>query len=224
MTFAKLLQSWWARLPQSKGGKLVVWSDCEDLLQAKQLQIPADDILDMYVPGRLRCPKCSFELSKATIFAQSGAIGASKAEVYQEAEPCPNDGTLMDRVTWREEADRNREYAEKLISEIIEATGTQSLPEAMEAIKTARAEALASAAVQPGTTLERSWEAFAEERSGMLSQAPLGFARQAFYAGAQTLCCAMDAAIESEASDEDAAVQLDALYKELVDAVEEMKL
>jgi hypothetical protein len=106
---------------------------CEEETAAAGLKLSPDDVLDLYVPGRLRCPTCKFELTKATLFAKSGQIGASKAEVYQESEPCPNDGEPMVRVTWREEADANREYATRLIDEIIEATGAKSLPEALQA-------------------------------------------------------------------------------------------
>ncbi len=111
---------------------------CEEEKAAAGLKLSPDDVLDVYVPGRLRCPTCNFSLTKATIFVQSGQIGASKKEVYQESEPCPNDGEPMVRVTWREEADSNREYAERLITEIIDATGANSLPEALQAASAPR--------------------------------------------------------------------------------------
>lgn len=124
-----------ALMGRTQAGDLIVGEGgAERVLQrVKQLALAPDDVLDVYVPGRLRCPKCKFELTKATLFLQSGQIGASKKEVYQESEPCPNDGTLMDRVTWREESDANREYATRLIDEIIQATGANSLPEALQA-------------------------------------------------------------------------------------------
>lgn len=124
-----------ALMGRTQAGDLIVGEGgAERVLQrAKQLALAPDDVLDVYVPGRLRCPKCKFELTVATLFLQSGEIGASKKEVYQQSEPCPNDGTLMDRVTWREEADSNREYATRLIDEIIQATGANSLPEALAA-------------------------------------------------------------------------------------------
>jgi hypothetical protein len=112
---------------------------CEEETAAAGLKLSPDDVLDVYVPGRLRCPTCKFELTKATLFVKTGQIGASKAEVYQESEPCPNDGEPMVRVTWREEADANRAYAMKLIDEIIQATGANSLPEALQAAAAPRA-------------------------------------------------------------------------------------
>lgn len=131
-----------ALMGRTQAGDLIVGEGgAERVLQrAKQLVLAPDDVLDVYVPGRLRCPKCKFDLTKATLFVQSGQIGASKKEVYQESEPCPNDGTLMDRVTWREEADSNREYATRLIDEIIQATGANSLPEALQAAAKAKEE------------------------------------------------------------------------------------
>jgi hypothetical protein len=77
---------------------------------------------------------------------------------------------------------------------------------------------------EPGTTLERSWEGFAEERAGMAADAPLAFARQAFYAGAQSFCAVMGAALADESSDEESTRQVDAVYVELAAAIKELKL
>jgi hypothetical protein len=216
-----------ALMGRTQAGDLIVGEGGAErvLLRAKQLAMPPDDVMDVYVPGRLRCPKCTFELTKATLFVQSGQIGASKAEVYQEAEPCPNDGTLMDRVTWREESDRNREYAEKLISEIIESVGAQSLPEAFELIKEARAEAQRSEATQPSTTLNESWERFAQEFASIRETSPLQFALMSFFAGAQTIVGIMNAAMDDESiSEEESFERMEAAYKELAEAIEELKI
>lgn len=213
-----------ALMGRTQAGDLIVGEGgAERVLQrAKQLALAPDDVLDLYVPGRLRCPKCRFELTKATIFVQSGDIGASKAEVYQQSEPCPNDGTLMDRVTWREEADANRQYAERLINEIIEAVGVKSLPEAMEAIKIAREEAMFVTPEKPATTLKEAWEKFSNEQGH--AQVEIGPARKAFYAGAQVFCSTMNDILEGDTEANEAAEQVEALYRELEEAVEEMKL
>lgn len=213
-----------ALMGQSPSGDLIVGEGGAErvLAHAKRLALSPDDVMDIYVPGRLRCPKCTFELTRATLFVKTGQVGASKAEVYIQGEPCPNDGTIMDRVTWREESDRNREYAEKLITEIIESVGAQSLPEAFELIKAARAEATASDAVQPGSTLNAAWERFSEEEQH--AQVEIRAARRGFYAGAQTFVGIMNAALDDEIGDEDSSRQMEAAYKELEQAIEEMKL
>jgi hypothetical protein len=192
---------------------------CEEEKAAAGLKLSPDDVLDVYVPGRLRCPTCNFQLTKATLFVQSGQIGASKAEVYQESEPCPNDGDPMVRVTWREEADANREYAGRLIDELLEATGATSLPAAMEAIKDIR-----SSDVEPSGTLNEQWQQFAQEFESMRADAPLQFARMAFFAGAQSFCSAMAGALDEQISDKESMRLVDAVYAELAAACEEMKI
>jgi hypothetical protein len=54
-----------------------------------------------YMPGQFRCPICKFQLSKQTMFVQSGSIGVSETDL--ESEECPNDGTPMIHVTYREQ-------------------------------------------------------------------------------------------------------------------------
>lgn len=51
----------------------------------------------VHVPGWLVCKKCSFGLSKRTIFMGSGTIGANN-----EPDHCPNDGAPLWRVTERQ--------------------------------------------------------------------------------------------------------------------------
>jgi hypothetical protein len=53
-----------------------------------------------FMPGQFRCPKCEFQLSKQTMFMQSGSIGISESDL--ESELCPNDGTPMVHVTYKE--------------------------------------------------------------------------------------------------------------------------
>jgi hypothetical protein len=95
-----------------------------------------DDVMDVYVPGRWRCLKCEFQLSSATLFMASGEIGCTRDQVMKmEGECCPNDGTPMVRVTWREEADHNRQWGIDLMEEIIAVTYAASLPEALESAR-----------------------------------------------------------------------------------------
>lgn len=65
-----------------------------------------------FMPGCFRCPKCAFVLTKSCINANSGAIGTREQE--RQSEPCPNDGTMMVHVTYREQLEV---YAERLKEE-----------------------------------------------------------------------------------------------------------
>lgn len=54
----------------------------------------------VYVPGRWTCPKCGYVVNKAVLSMADGEVYASK----EDGGPCPNDGTPLERVTWREDA------------------------------------------------------------------------------------------------------------------------
>lgn len=107
-----------------------------------------EDHLDIYVPGVLRCPQCSFELTKATLFVGLGEIGLTREQAYCKSEPCPNDGTPMVKVRWSERAQQNYEAYGALMNEIIGIAGLSiqcdSLPEALSTLRQhmARVEAL----------------------------------------------------------------------------------
>lgn len=67
---------------------------------AEQLVVP--DLYRLaFIPGCFRCPKCGFVLTKACINATTGEIGTRETE--RESETCPNDGTFMVHVTYREQ-------------------------------------------------------------------------------------------------------------------------
>jgi hypothetical protein len=71
------------------------------------------DLYDLaFMPGQFRCPKCGFQLSKQTLSVAHGAIGTTPEN--RESEPCPNDGTMMVHVTYREQLEA---YAERLKEE-----------------------------------------------------------------------------------------------------------
>lgn len=53
-----------------------------------------------YVPNKLRCAKCSFELERLTMNANTGAVGIGT----NEPERCPNGCGPLWRVTWEQEA------------------------------------------------------------------------------------------------------------------------
>lgn len=55
---------------------------------------------NLLCPGQMRCAKCKLELTRRTLFVQSGAIGAGSSET----EPCPNGCGPLWPVTWEQEA------------------------------------------------------------------------------------------------------------------------
>src|ERR1039458_7853020 len=54
----------------------------------------------LYKPGSFVCPKCGFVLEVRTISVSTGQIGIRKDG--EHADPCPNDGETMNRVTWKD--------------------------------------------------------------------------------------------------------------------------
>lgn len=53
-----------------------------------------------YVPNKLRCAKCNFELERLTLNANTMAVGIGT----NEPERCPNGCGPLWRVTWEQEA------------------------------------------------------------------------------------------------------------------------
>jgi hypothetical protein len=66
----------------------------------------------VHVPGVWRCAKCNFQLIQSTLNANSGAITAR-----DEPSSCPNDGSPMWRVTWKEHAEEAYERYEERLEE-----------------------------------------------------------------------------------------------------------
>jgi hypothetical protein len=66
----------------------------------EEIEIP--DLYQLaYMPGCFRCPKCGFALTKTTINVATGQTGTT--EHNRQSEECPNDGTFMVHVTYREQ-------------------------------------------------------------------------------------------------------------------------
>lgn len=65
-----------------------------------------------FMPGCFRCPQCGFTLTKACINPNLDVMGTREQD--RESEPCPNDGTYMVHVTYREQVEA---YAERLKEE-----------------------------------------------------------------------------------------------------------
>ena len=80
-----------------------------------------------FVPGVFRCAKCGFQLIQSNLNATDGMITARDAP----GDKCPNDGSPMWRVSWREYAIEQIEGYDRLISEKdAEITALQSTPNA----------------------------------------------------------------------------------------------
>lgn len=65
-----------------------------------------------FMPGQFRCALCGFQLSKQTISMASGRVGTTPQD--RQSEPCPNDGTDMVHVTYREQLEA---YSARLTEE-----------------------------------------------------------------------------------------------------------
>src|ERR1700735_2415838 len=82
----------------------------------KDKQAIVSDVPDLYrlafMPGCFRCPQCGFQLSNQTLCVPTGQIGTKEAD--RDSEPCPNDGTMMVHVTYKEQLEV---YAARLTEE-----------------------------------------------------------------------------------------------------------
>jgi len=66
---------------------------------------------ELYVPGEFRCAKCGFTLSQFTLDAGTGVV----SDRDHPGERCPNDGSPLWRVTWKERA---HEHYQRAVEEI----------------------------------------------------------------------------------------------------------
>jgi hypothetical protein len=84
-----------------------------------------------FMPGCFRCKVCGFVLSKVCINPDLEVIGTREED--RESEPCPNDGTPLTHITYREQLEV---YAERLKEEFaryeILKTAASALIEGME--------------------------------------------------------------------------------------------
>lgn len=95
-------------------------------LQLKIFPGPVTEDGDV-VPGEFRCPQCLFHLKTSTLFAQSGVVNADREA---KPGPCPNDGTMMEPMTWKESARDAGEFAEQMFfyAQKLEAAWPESYP------------------------------------------------------------------------------------------------
>ena len=67
----------------------------------------------VYVPGRWSCAKCAYVVSKAVLSMADGEAYASQ----EDGGPCPNDGTPLEHVAWREDAKSLSRWGDNLMDE-----------------------------------------------------------------------------------------------------------
>ncbi len=79
----------------------------------------------LYTPASFACDKCGFRLEIRTMLAATGEVGIKRGGEDCN-EPCPNDGTLMRRVTWKEMALDSSDSAHELMLALIESVKLQS--------------------------------------------------------------------------------------------------
>jgi hypothetical protein len=78
----------------------------------------------LYMPASFVCDECGFRLEKRTLIAQTGQVGIKKGGY--EPDPCPNDGSAMRRVTWKEAYEDSSESSSELMEALIESVKLQS--------------------------------------------------------------------------------------------------
>lgn len=91
----------------------------------------------VYVPGHLKCGRCNFRLVSSTLHVQNGVITARDT-----ADICPNDGTPMQRVTWREDVEEAHERWEEQVARAVAAEAALSAAEQREARAVERLQAI----------------------------------------------------------------------------------
>ena len=78
----------------------------------------------LYMPASFVCPECGFRLEKRTLIAQTGQVGIKKGG--EEPDLCPNDGSVMRRVTWKEAYEDSSDSGNELMEALIESVKLQS--------------------------------------------------------------------------------------------------
>ena len=78
----------------------------------------------LHMPASFVCDACGFQLEKRTISAQTCQVGIRNGG--EDSEPCPNDGKLLRRKTWKEAYDEAADSAHELMLALIESVKLQS--------------------------------------------------------------------------------------------------
>lgn len=80
-----------------------------------------------FIPGVFKCPQCGFVLSRTTLNVAQGVVGTTERD--RESSECPNDGTFMVHVTYREQLE---ECNERCFAEIHANAALKARAEAAE--------------------------------------------------------------------------------------------
>lgn len=81
---------------------------------------------NLFVPGVMRCAKCSFVLHRVTLHAYSGGVSAGDSK----SEPCPNGCGPLWPMTWRQQAEELQERCEEQLARAVLAEGCLAAIEA----------------------------------------------------------------------------------------------
>ena len=65
------------------------------------------------VPGKMRCAKCNFQLTRQNLYMLSGTVGPGT----NETEPCPNGCGPLWPMTWQQEAHELGERLEQMFNQ-----------------------------------------------------------------------------------------------------------
>lgn len=88
------------------------------------------------VPGAWVCDTCGFRLQKMKLRANDMAVGVDSSDVQ---DICPNDGTSMRALTWKEDAEASdRVGIEQMKRADAAESAAQTLREALETLKSAQ--------------------------------------------------------------------------------------
>lgn len=102
-------------VPYGNAHRLVLAHDAEQRQRIAELEAEVKDALEcVYIPGVWACNQCKFQLIASNLYVQDGTIGPDTDTVPL----CPNDGTLMRRVTWKERVSGLDKYAGERLNEI----------------------------------------------------------------------------------------------------------
>lgn len=78
----------------------------------------------VFMPASFVCGRCGFQLEKRTISAATGAVGICKGG--EDGDVCPNDGTPLRRIMWKEAYEQCAETQHELMLALIESVKLQS--------------------------------------------------------------------------------------------------
>lgn len=125
-----------ARVWDPRGEYPPVMRACADLLDHLRAALAqAEQERDRFAPGQWRCPECDFQLTMKVLAVNEGKVGMS----LKRPDPCPNDGSAMVRISWREVAESQGEWAKGIMERLFAAEDRAEAAEARSLSETERA-------------------------------------------------------------------------------------